>query len=237
MSLTATLWHLQLLDQEIDDKASRSRQVGEALASDPVVATARAALDADQKRFAELRGTLHDRELEANGLDAKIKELSERLYSGRVTNPKELDGLDKDLQMHKRQRSTLDDKLLELMDAIEQAQARVNEKANTLKQIETKRAGDLEHLMRERETLTIRLAELNTDREQTRAVLSLSKDDTNALRTYDKLRQTKAGRAVVQLRRDSCGTCGVSVPTGLINRVHTGEEIVLCPSCGRILAS
>jgi len=232
MSLITSLWHLQVTDQEIDDKTKRARQVDEALANEPTVSAARAALDAEQKKLADLRGTLHDRELEAKSLDAKIKEIEGRLYSGRVTNPKELDGLDKDLQMHKRQRSALDDKLLELMDVIEQAQARVNEKSNALRQVENKRAGDLEHLTREREALAARLVELTADREQARAALSM-----DALRAYDRLRQTKAGRAVVQLRRDSCGACGVAVPTGLVHRVYGGDEIIFCPSCGRILAA
>ena len=232
MSLITSLWHLQVTDQEIDDKTKRARQVDEALANEATVSAARAALDAEQKKLADLRGTLHDRELEAKSLDAKSKEIEGRLYSGRVTNPKELDGLDKDLQMHKRQRSALDDKLLELMDVIEQAQARVNEKSNALKQAESKRAGDLERLTREREALAARLAELTADRERTRAALS-----TDALKTYDRLRQTKAGRAVAQLRRDSCGACGVGVPTGLAHRVYAGDELVSCPSCGRILAA
>lgn len=231
MNLVSVLWHLQILDQEWDEKTKRARQIDEALASDPVLSTARATLDTEQKKLDALRKSLHDRELEAKSLDAKIKEIETRLYSGKVLNPKELDGLDKDLQMHRRQRSTLDDKLLELMDSLEHLQASVDEKTKSFKQTESMRAGDVERLTHERENIDARLAELNTRREQTRASITPS-----ALRTYDQLRRTKAGRAVAQLRRDSCGACGVNVPSGLINRVRLGEELVLCPSCGRILA-
>jgi predicted nucleic acid-binding Zn-ribbon protein len=232
MNLVATLWQLQTLDQEIDDKTQRMNQVAESLASDPAVASARATQEVEQKKLAQVRGALHDRELEAKGLDAKLKELNQRLYSGNVVNPKELDGLSKDLEMHKRQRSALDDQLLELMEQVEQAQARVNTQADALKQLESKRAGDLTTLTRDHETLATRLAHLKTDRAQTQAMLA-----GDGLRIYDQLRRTKAGRAVVQLRRDSCGACGVTVPTGLVNRVRTGDEIVYCTSCGRILVA
>ena len=232
MNRATLLWHLQTIDREMDDNLARTREIDNALANDPTVATARAARDAAQKQLADLRATLTDRELEAQGLDAKIKELDARLYSGRVTNPKELDGLEKDSQMHKRLRSALDDKLLGLMDAVEQAQKGAAEKAHTLEQVESARAGDVERLSRERAALARRLDELNATRNQTRASL-----DADALRAYDRLRQSKAGRAVAQIKRDSCGTCGVSVPTGLASRVRAGEEIVVCPSCGRILAS
>lgn len=232
MNIVAALWQLQMLDQEIDEKTQRLHQVDESLANDPAVAAARAVLAAEQKKLGDLRAALRDRELEASSLDAKIKELNQRLYSGNVANPKELDGLSKELEMHKRLRSSLDDKLLELMESNEQAQARTDAHSNSLRQIETKRSGDIATLAHENETLAKRLAALTTNRDQLRSQLG-----SDALRSYDQLRRTKAGRAVVQLRRDSCGACGVTVPTGLVNRVRTGDEIVNCTSCGRILAA
>ncbi|MDE3088391.1 MAG: hypothetical protein KGJ80_03250 [Chloroflexota bacterium] len=232
MNRLSTLWHLQVIDQELDDKTARARQVDDALSNDPKVAAARVALEAEQKELSEARGMLRDRELDAGGLDAKATEIEGRLYGGSVSNPKELDGLAKDLQMHKRLRSELDDKMLALMDSVEQAQQRVDERARAFKQIEATRAGDLERLARERETLIARLAALQAERGQTRAAL-----DANALREYDQLRRTKAGCAVAQVKRDSCGACGVTVPTGLVQRVRAGDELVLCTSCGRILAS
>ncbi len=230
MNLVAALWHLQVTDQEIDEKTKRARQVEDALANDPTVVAARAAHAAAQKQLGELRGLQHDRELEAKGLETKTKEIEQRLYSGRVTSPRELEGLDRDLQMHKRQRSALDDKLLELMEAVEQAQARANDAARALEQAEAKRAHNLEQMERERAGLSARLAELAADRERTRAAL-----DPGVVRQYDRLRQTKAGRAVAPLKRDACGACGVAVPTGLMSRVQAGDAVVLCPSCGRIL--
>ncbi len=231
MNPVSILWHLQTLDHEIADKTKRAHQVNAALASDPTAVAAQTALDAEQKKLEALQRAMRDRELEAQGLDQKIKELNEQVYSGRITNPKELDGYAKDLEMHRRNRSALDDKLLELMEAIDQAQKRVNEKSNALKQTQAKRAGDLEHLTREQHVLATRLAELEVEREKTRAALS-----ADLLRTYDQLYRTKAGRAVTQLKHSACGACGMSVPTGLMNRLRAGEEIVFCSSCGRILA-
>ena len=231
MSRTFTLWQLQTTDQEIDDKTKRARAVDEMLASDPKVVAARDALETAQKKLTDARASLRDRELDAAGLDAKIKQGEERLYSGRVGNPKELDGLEKDLQMHKRRRSEMDDTLLALMDASDDAQKQVEDKTRALKKIEDVRAGDVAHLAREKESLAKRLEELNSMHDEARRAL-----DADALRQYDNLRRTKAGRAVSQIKNSSCGVCGVAVPTGLLNRVRTGDEIVLCSSCGRMLA-
>lgn len=231
MNHVSTLWLLHTLDQELDDKTKRMRQIDECLVADPAVTAAHTALDAEKKKLAELRATLRARELDAKSLAVKIKDIEHRLYGGQVTHPKELEGMEKDLQIHQRQRSGLDDQLLELMDAIEQAQARVGEKTTALEKIEHARANDVERLSRERDMLTARLAELAAGREQARAVL-----EVDALRSYDQLHHTKARRAVAQLWHDACGACGVAVPTGLVQRVRAGAEIVFCSGCGRILA-
>ena len=231
MSRIATLWHLQTLDQELDDKTKRAHQVEMALANDPKVAASRVALEQAQKKLSEARTVLRNQEMEAKGLDSKIKELEVRLYGGRVSNPKELDGLEKDVQMHKRRRSEMDDSLLALMERVEELTREQGTATATLEKVETTRAGEVAQLDREQESINRRIEELGHERDQARALL-----DADALRQYDHLRRTKGGRAVAQAKNDSCGVCGVSVPTGLLNRVHGGDEIVLCTSCGRMLA-
>jgi predicted nucleic acid-binding Zn-ribbon protein len=231
MSRVFTLERLQAVDQELDEKTKRARQIDERLASDPLVLAGRADLEAEEKLHAQGRSTLRTREMEAKSVDLKIKEIEGRLYGGRVSNPKELQDMEKDLQMHKRQRSHLDDQLLELMEAVDQTQKRVNEKSAALKKMEGTRASDVEALSREREALTGRLGVLSADRDQLRASL-----DSDVLRTYDHLRRTKTGRAVSQIRNGACSACGVSVPTGLVQRVRAGSELVFCSGCGRILS-
>ncbi len=231
MSRISALTRLQNLDLEGDEKDKRLRQIDSQLAVDPAVVAALAARDEDQKSLNGLRATLRERELEAKGVDARIREAELRLYGGRVGNPKELEGLEKELGMLKRQRSHLDDQLLDLMEAVDQAQKSYGASAETATRAEGKRAGDVETLTREREALATRMAELAAEREQVRASL-----DADALRVYDRLRR-KAGYALSSIRRDACSACGVAVPTGLVQRVRAGDEFVYCSGCGRVLAS
>ncbi len=230
MSRVSTLLHLHAIDQELDEKTKRLSDVEAQLASDPALAAARADVQVSDRRLGELRGKLRDRELQARTADSRIKDRERRLYGGQVSNPKELEGLEKELQMLKRQRSAMDDQLLELMEAVDQAQAEAKSRTNALQQTEGTRAQNLEQLTREQGALTGQLAALSSEREQVRASL-----DADALRVYDNLKR-RLGRAVAQIRRDSCGVCGVSVPTGLIQRARAGSELVYCSGCGRILA-
>ncbi len=231
MSRISTLLRLQRLDQELGEKNKRLREIGGQLATDPASDAARSARDAEQAKFSTLRANLRERELEAKGADARIKEIEQRLYGGRVMNPKELDGIEKEVQMLKRQRSALDDHLLELMDAVEQSQKRLNVSTESVVKAEGTRTGDVERLSQEKESLDTRLSELAVEREEVRTSL-----DVEALRVYDHLHR-KSGRAVATLHRDACSICGVSVPTGHVQRVRAGNELVFCSGCGRILAS
>jgi predicted nucleic acid-binding Zn-ribbon protein len=232
MTRVSALWRLQTIDLERDEKTARSGQIEQLLAGDPQLVAARSAHDAEQKRLGDLRATLTSRELEAQTLDAKIKVIESRLSSGRVTNPKELDSLEKDRQQHLRQRSDLDGQLLELMDAIERAQKSVNETNAALRKTETTRAGDEEKLTRERESLATRFAELDRLRDTARLAI-----DAAALTTYDRLRPAKGSRALALLKNDACNACGVLIPSALLSRIDEAEDLVFCTSCGRILAS
>ncbi len=230
MSRVSTLLRLQSLDQELDEKTKRAHEIEERLSSDPATVAARTAHDAEQARFSALRAALRERELEAKGADAHIKELEQRLYGGRVMNPKELEEIENQVQMLKRQRSRLDDQLLELMEAIDQVQKRLNSSSDALAMAEGTRSADVEQLSLEREKLAVRLAELASDREELRTNF-----DVDTLRVYDNLHR-KAGHALAALHRDACSVCGVTVPTGHIQRVHVGTDLVFCSGCGRILA-
>jgi uncharacterized protein len=232
MTRISNLRHLQSLDQERDVKIRRSQEIDQLLANDSKLASAHNARDSEEKQLAQLRASLNDRELESKTLDAKIKEIELRLSSGRVTNPKELASLERDRQMHLRNRSELDGAMLEQMDAIERAQKKSSGSSVALKQIESQRATEIQKLERERKSLTARLAELEGMIARTRSAI-----DTQALATYDRLRSAKAGSALALLKKDTCAACGMQIPMALVSRIDEGEELVFCPDCGRILDS
>ncbi len=230
MTRVSNLWHLQSLDHERDENARRAQQIEQLLANDPKLAAAQNTRESEEKELAHLRAALHDRELESKTLDAKIKEIESRLSSGRVTNPKELASLERDRQMHLRNRSDLDGKMLEQMDAIERAQNKSTSSGVALKQIESARASEIQKLERERKALASRLDELGSLINQARASL-----DAEALATYDRLRSAKGGNALARFRNPACTACGMQIPMGPMSRIDEGEELVFCPDCGRIL--
>jgi hypothetical protein len=231
MSRVSLLARLQAIDGESDALAKRLEQIEKRLAEDSVTSL-RVELDAEEKHLAEQRAALRSGELEVKSLEDKIRQNERRLYGGAVSNPKELEGIEKDLAMHQRQRSALEDHLLELMDSVDQSLAQVTDRAGRLKRAESERIQEVDQLKRERDAALTRQTRLAQERERV-----ISELDADALRTFQHLWRTKAGRAVAPLRGDACSACGVAVPTGLLNRVQVGDELVFCSACGRILAA
>lgn len=54
------------------------------------------------------------------------------------------------------------------------------------------------------------------------------------LSTYNKL-QTRYKRSIVPVKDDVCLGCFMRIPTQLITRGRSDQDVILCEGCGRIL--
>ncbi len=231
MNVTVLLTELQNLDlhsQENDRaRADAEKQYADSAAMD----AARAVLERATTQLAALEHSLRDLELETGGLSDKLVQVNERLYSGRITNAKELADLnDEEKALQKRKRE-LEDRALSLMEKIEAAQNDVQTKRAAFEERSTQTNAQRLRAQNQLRQLDASDAELAQQRADLRARL-----DAPTLRVYDQLRAAKKGRAVAHIKNAACSQCGYAVPAGLISRVKVGSELVLCANCGRVLA-
>lgn len=230
MSVVSQLYRLQLVDSERDEKSGRLAQVEAMLGESQELLQAREAIDEATHVLAAQRTELRALELEIATLNDKLKKNQERLYSGRVRNPKELTGLHEEAGALRRRRSELEDDQLELMIAIEDQEAELAERQARLRQIESNWREEQAGLLAEKERLEQQLAELEQECQQIRDRIPAAD-----LRLYDDLRQQQGGKAVALLKRGICQGCGVDVPTSLARSVERGEGMSFCPICNRLL--
>jgi predicted nucleic acid-binding Zn-ribbon protein len=231
MNQITLLAELQDLDTRSDKNADLRGTLETKLADVSALDTARAAVERDSHSAAELRSKLRALELETSGLADKLKQVNERLYSGRITNAKELADLNRDEKMLERRKSDLEDRSLVLMEQLEIAERSVSEKQTSEQKISVETTDRRNREQTQLDKLHAEQANIDRKRQSLRAQLP-----TDALRVYDQLRQTKKGRAVVRVQAASCVACGTAVPSGLISRLKLGTELVFCTNCERILA-
>lgn len=224
------LRELQVLDSRIEAERDRIATV-EALVRD------RSEYSAAQRRHAEAVQPL--RQLEASQKDLELKlgtarrqqaETEQKLYSGKVGNTRELDDLQKRSADLGRQITSGDDTLFSIMEQLESATSGAADAEETLKQVVAERRTYETDLIAERKGLAASIKQATIDRDQLRSQL-----DAAVLRQYDRLRSTRGGVAVAEVRQRICLGCRVTLTAAYEQRLRQGTALVTCQSCGRIL--
>lgn len=224
------LYRLQQIDSEIRGKKQRLREVLQAQKADQELRAARqahetaaGALEAAQKKQRQL-------EVELGQVDGKAKQSEDRLYSGKVKNPKELSDLQQEIASLGRRREALETEILEAMVQVEEAQERDRETGITLEESENRWEQRIASLQREQNELAVRINEL-LEKRQAQA----KRIESRMMKIYDTTAGKKGGVAVAGLKGDMCQVCGVRTSSNKGRQAQAGE-LVYCGSCGRILA-
>lgn len=230
MSRVSNLYRLQLIDHELDTARTRLAEITARLAVSPEVDAARRQETAAKAALHESHLALVKAEGEVSALQTKLRETERRLYSGEVHNPKELKDLENELASLKRFLGVLEDRQLQAMVAQDEAEGQHAAAQSALDVVGAARGHEEGELHQERAALVATVERLTAERGA--AVTLVAPED---LETYDTLRRTRRGTAVARLDGTTCGRCGVAPSQARIDAARTGEEIVMCGNCGRIL--
>jgi len=230
MTSTRQLYSLQELDLALarveSQKAEAEQEMDMRMAWDVV----EAALQAERDQLQELQKAYRLDQLEADSPRQRSAELDAKLYSGAITNPRELESLQQEASNVRAQVERMDAALLELTLKIEESQRKC---AALEKQLSDARAAWESRQVELREQLKRLTAEQEKIAAQ-RAQLAASVEPAELSR-YERLRKAKGGQAVAKVERGLCQACRMSLPTQQLQRVRTGRQTVLCSSCGRML--
>lgn len=232
MNVAQQLDMLQELDLELDHLHQQLTSAQAGLGPTAELEAAGAALRASEAGMEAKRAVVQEREWDARQGQEKIAPLEAKLYSGRVTNAKELANMQRDLDSLKAHQRVLDERLLEAMIAVEEVQDRVRAANGHLAQVTQSWQAEQDRLRREAATLQAEMATLLARRQAESAAI-----DAKSLSTYQHLRPGKGGRAVAHLVGSICQGCHITLPSGDAVRVKTSSELVFCINCGRILCT
>jgi predicted nucleic acid-binding Zn-ribbon protein len=226
------LYRLQLLDSELAEHLSRLREMENQVGESSELLAARGAREQAEVDLGTWRARLRELEMDLEVVNGRITATEQRLYSGQVTNPKELASLQQDLLHSKRSRDEVEDEVLMAMERVDKGEKGLSSATTKLEATESVWRKEQSRLAQEIERERAAVSELKQAREELVAPL-----DARHLALYQELLRKKGGRAVARLNGSMCEGCRVTLPSSQAQQVRRAQELVTCPNCGRILAS
>ena len=228
MSLAKRVFELQQVEQLIQAGRKQLDGIDGRISRNEAFEQAGINLSAAEKDLAGLEKQYKELDAEAETLRAQIKQVNDKLYGGKIKNPKELQGYEQEGNMLKANLSKKDDTLLELMEKIEAGKVaagklkEIHRGAGTAWEVEK---GVLQVLA---DKLKAELAVLENKRKEI-----FNSVDRDTLSVYEGIRSRRE-QAVVRVEQGRCLGCRVALSMSELHRVR-GTAIVLCDNCGRIL--
>jgi predicted nucleic acid-binding Zn-ribbon protein len=169
---------------------------------------------------------------EARSIDARAKEMEQRLYSGTISSPRELQAMQADIDMLRRQREGVDDNELEFMERRDDLDRQVSAADTTLSELQA----EIERL---RSAIADAEHEIDGEIAQEEAARrdeAVGIPDT-VVADYERRRVQNRGAGAARLIGDTCQGCHLSIPSTEVERIRRAPDgsVAYCDNCGCIL--
>lgn len=229
------LLDLQAVDSTLDQLAHRLRTLPEhaALAA---LAERRTDVAAAQGRA---QTEVEDLAREQRKADADVEQVKarrvrnqERIDAGMVSDPKQLQALQHEIETLERRITDLEDNELEVMERLEEGQV-------TLDGLTTELAGIEKEIGEQTQARDAAAAQISGQRDASGAEREQLAGElpTDLLALYDRLREQQGGVGVGALHQKRCGGCQLAVGAADLVRMTSAppDEVLRCEECNRIL--
>lgn len=226
---------MQELDSRLDQLAHRRHSLPEVAEIEHASHTRRELTD----RIAITEAELSDLSRDQRKADADVEQVRarrardrERLDRGEVGSPKELAGLQHEVESLTRRLSNLEDVELEVMERVEATEAALTD----LRQRSAETTDRLASLEKVRDAafddIDAEAARAVAEREQAAATLP-----ADLQRLYTRLREQYGGVGVAALKHRRCTGCQLQLTAADLSRLSASpaDEVLRCEECGRIL--
>jgi uncharacterized protein len=169
---------------------------------------------------------------EARSIGVKADEADKQLYSGGTNSPRELQAMQADVDMLRRQRSDLEDEELEVMEARETLDGEIA----ALDADATALQAEIDRLLG---LIAVAEAEIDAELAEEDAAWAgqVALIPETLFADYQRRRAQNKGAGAARLVGTSCTACHLSVPSNEAEQIRksTGDSVSYCDNCGAIL--
>ena len=156
----------------------------------------------------------------------------QRLDSGAITSPKDLENLQREIASLARRQGDLEDIVLEVMERRESAQARVAELTERVASVQSKIDDATARRDAAFEEIDGETASVTKEREVVAGAVP-----ADLLKLYDKLREQQGGIGAAKLYARTCQGCRQELAITELSEIRKAapDTVVRCENCRRIL--
>lgn len=156
----------------------------------------------------------------------------QRLDSGAITSPKDLENLQKEIVSLAKRQGDLEDIVLEVMERRESAQERVAELSGRVSSVQAKADDATARRDAAYEELDGESASVGKEREVVAGSVP-----ADLMKLYEKLREQQGGVGAARLYQRRCEGCHIELNITELNEVRGAapDAVVRCENCRRIL--
>jgi predicted nucleic acid-binding Zn-ribbon protein len=230
MSRSTLLFRLQQIDSQLDNAHTRIEEIDTKLTDNKDLIKAEQYNTIHIEKLNKVKDQLRSAEREVDNQRNKLELAEAKLYSGKVKNPKELQDLQNESAALKRYLNVLEDRQLEVMLLVEEAEEKLSEAKTNLQEVQIQSSDQKEKLNKERTNLLREVERLDIERHTVIGSVN-SEDEYN----YQRLREKRSGVAVACIKDNTCSACGSTLTAALIQSAQSSNHLVHCPSCRRII--
>ena len=229
MPATRELLALQSMDGELAVRRARLTEIAPLLGDDSALRALASRLASEQAEVDSALSRQQEFDSVIAGFTERVDAAEKRLYSGVVVNPRELQDLQADVNMLKRQRGHEEDGLLEVMVELDTARGRRDASTKELESLKASWTAEQESLTAEKARVEAEVADFERRRADT-----VARTPPPEVALYEQVRRNHP-HPVAQMHNNACNVCRVGVPMRTAQEVRTSSAPVRCPNCGRIL--
>ena len=161
----------------------------------------------------------------------KIKKHQEDLYGGKISDIKELKQIQKVIANYQKEKSSIEEDVLDLMEEAEDLNKLISHLDEDLKVKEEEFKKRKEEM-----DLTSLAIKKNMDSLNIKRGEILSKiTDGRLLKEYERLRKEKGGKAIIKVDGSVCPGCYLDLPSDVVYQLKKNRKMLICPNCSRIL--
>jgi predicted nucleic acid-binding Zn-ribbon protein len=162
--------------------------------------------------------------------DEGKKAMDKRMRMNRIKNSKELQALQREIDLMRQNNGELEEELIKIMQEIDVIKANIQSKQAEMAALHESWQKQQQELEGQISGIDQAMSEASSRRQSIAA--NLARD---LVSRYELIFSRRGGTAVVEVAGGICQGCFMNIPPQLGNEIIRSDKIHLCPSCQRIV--